>query len=164
MATHSSVLAWRIPRMGEPGRLPSMGSHRVGHDWSDLAAIAGSLMTSLHGQSARLIQSEQGATKHLFLSLPSPKDVFSEANHTTHGAKITTISLTSSVDAFANFITPIGKISDPFLCVLTSHSSVSGTLKLITSLFTCLLLLPSRTSVLPTHPVLPVPCRMIGSS
>ena len=95
---------------------------------------------------------------------PSPKDVFSEANHTTHGAKITTISLTSSVDAFANFITPIGKISDPFLCVLTSHSSVSGTLKLITSLFTCLLLLPSRTSVLPTHPVLPVPCRMIGSS
>ena len=38
MATHSSVLAWRIPRMGEPGGLPSMGSHRVGHDWSDLAA------------------------------------------------------------------------------------------------------------------------------
>ena len=32
MATHSSVLAWRIPGTGEPGRLPSMGSHRVGHD------------------------------------------------------------------------------------------------------------------------------------
>ena len=32
MASHSSVLAWRIPGMGEPGRLPSMGSHRVGHD------------------------------------------------------------------------------------------------------------------------------------
>ena len=32
MATHSSVLAWRIPGMGEPGGLPSMGSHRVGHD------------------------------------------------------------------------------------------------------------------------------------
>ena len=40
MATHSSVLAWRIPGMGEPGELPSMGSHRVGHDWSDLAAAA----------------------------------------------------------------------------------------------------------------------------
>ena len=40
MATHSSVLAWRIPRTGEPGGLPSMGSHRVGHDWSDLAAAA----------------------------------------------------------------------------------------------------------------------------
>ena len=40
MATHSSVLAWRIPGMGEPGGLPSMGSHIVGHDWSDLAAAA----------------------------------------------------------------------------------------------------------------------------
>ena len=40
MATHSSVPAWRIPGTGEPGGLPSMGSHRVGHDWSDLAAAA----------------------------------------------------------------------------------------------------------------------------
>ena len=40
MATHSSVLAGRIPGMAEPGGLPSMGSHRVGHDWSDLAAAA----------------------------------------------------------------------------------------------------------------------------
>ena len=38
LATHSSVLAWRIPGTGEPGGLPSMGSHRVRHDWSDLAA------------------------------------------------------------------------------------------------------------------------------
>ena len=38
MATHSSVLAWRIPGTGEPGGLPSMGSHRVRHDGSDLAA------------------------------------------------------------------------------------------------------------------------------
>ena len=41
MATHSSVLAWRIPGTGEPGGLPSMGSHRVGHNCSDLAAAAG---------------------------------------------------------------------------------------------------------------------------
>ena len=40
MAPHSSVLAWRIPGTGEPGRLPSMGLHRVGHDWSNLAAAA----------------------------------------------------------------------------------------------------------------------------
>ena len=40
MATHSSVLAWRIPGTGEPGGLPSMGSYRVGHDWSDLAGAA----------------------------------------------------------------------------------------------------------------------------
>ena len=40
MATHSSVLAWRILGTGEPGGLPSMGLHRVGHDWSNLAAAA----------------------------------------------------------------------------------------------------------------------------
>ena len=44
MATHSGVLAWRIPGMGEPGGLPSMGSSRVGHDWSDLAAAAGGIV------------------------------------------------------------------------------------------------------------------------
>ena len=40
MATHSSVLAWRIPGTGEPGGLQSMGSRRVGHNQSDLAAAA----------------------------------------------------------------------------------------------------------------------------
>ena len=41
MATHSSTLAWKIPWTEEPGRLQSMGSLRVGHDWRDLAAAAG---------------------------------------------------------------------------------------------------------------------------
>ena len=40
MATHSSVLAWRLPGTGKPGGLPSMGSHRVRHDWSDLSAAS----------------------------------------------------------------------------------------------------------------------------
>ena len=40
MATHYSVLAWRIPATGEAGGLPSMGLHRVKHDGSDLAAVA----------------------------------------------------------------------------------------------------------------------------
>ena len=40
MATHSSIPAWGIPGTGEPGGLPSVGPHRVGHDWSDLAAAA----------------------------------------------------------------------------------------------------------------------------
>ena len=44
MATYSRVLAWRIPRMRDPGGLPSMESHRVGHDWSDLAAAAAAEM------------------------------------------------------------------------------------------------------------------------
>ena len=48
MATHSSVLAWRIPGTGEPVGLPSMGSHRVGHDWSDLAAINNKSVTKIN--------------------------------------------------------------------------------------------------------------------
>ena len=48
MATHSSVLAWRIPVMWEPGGLPSMGSHRVGYDCSDLAAAAAYRLQILH--------------------------------------------------------------------------------------------------------------------
>ena len=47
-ATHSSVLAWRIPGMVEPGGLPSMESHRVGHDWRDLAAAAGGVRWYSH--------------------------------------------------------------------------------------------------------------------
>ena len=47
MATHSRVLAWRIPGTGEPGGLPSMGSHRVRHDWSDLAAAAAFFVVQL---------------------------------------------------------------------------------------------------------------------
>ena len=46
MATHSSSLAWRIPGTAEPGGLTSMGSHRVGHDWSDLAVAAGEYIGS----------------------------------------------------------------------------------------------------------------------
>ena len=51
MATHSSVLAWRIPGTAEPGGLLSMGSHRIGHDWSDLAAAAASPYVSQSVQS-----------------------------------------------------------------------------------------------------------------
>ena len=50
MATHSSVLVWRVPGMEEPGGLPSMGSHRVGHDWSDLAAAAAACITATRRQ------------------------------------------------------------------------------------------------------------------
>ena len=53
MATHSSVLAWRIPGMGEPGGLPSMWSHRVGHDWSDLAAAVAALFQRFDGARAK---------------------------------------------------------------------------------------------------------------
>ena len=60
MATHSSVLAWRIPGTLEPGGLPSMGSHRVGHDGSDLAAA-----TCIHGVTLqlRILRSEKTPTQ-----------------------------------------------------------------------------------------------------
>ena len=48
MATHPSVLAWRIPWTEKPGRLQSMGSHRVGHDWRDLAAAEHTPAVSCH--------------------------------------------------------------------------------------------------------------------
>ena len=56
MATHSSVLAWRIPGMREPGGLLFMGSHRVGHDWSDLAAAAAEYFM----QNSRLNEAQAG--------------------------------------------------------------------------------------------------------
>ena len=52
MATHSSVLAWRIQETGEPGGLPSMWSHRVRHDWSDLAAAAAAVQVQGEGEMA----------------------------------------------------------------------------------------------------------------
>ena len=65
MATHSSVLAWRIPGMGEPGGLQSMGSHRVRHDWSDLAAAAAALI---------YIRCVHAASLQLRLTLCNPVD------------------------------------------------------------------------------------------
>ena len=52
MAAHSSVLAWRVPGTGEPDGLLSMGSHRVGHDWSDLAAAAAAAAAAAEGSPA----------------------------------------------------------------------------------------------------------------
>ena len=54
MATNSSVLAWRIPGTGEPGGLPSMGSHRVGHDWSNLTAAAAEKKTIYYDLSFQM--------------------------------------------------------------------------------------------------------------
>ena len=67
MATHSSVLAWRIPGMGDPGGLPSLGSHRVRHDWSDLAAAAGQFSHSVVSESL-----QPHGWQHASLPCPSP--------------------------------------------------------------------------------------------
>ena len=64
MATHSSVLAWRIPGTGEPGGLPSMGSHGVGHNWSDLAAVAAAV-SHLTGKDWKLLPVVSGIRQNV---------------------------------------------------------------------------------------------------
>ena len=59
MATHFSVLAWRIPGMGEPGWLPSLGLHRVGHDCRNLAAAAAEADPSLASDSAPVLKGDK---------------------------------------------------------------------------------------------------------
>ena len=62
MATHSSVLAWRIPGTGEPGGLPSLGSHRVRHEWSDLVAADHFLRLNFLGHATQnvILDQQQG--------------------------------------------------------------------------------------------------------
>ena len=66
MATHSSVLAWRIPGTGEPGGLRSMGSHRVRHDWSDLAVAVAALLKPQVMERATLDQMIYGVEYSTF--------------------------------------------------------------------------------------------------
>ena len=92
MATHSSVLAWRIPGTEEPGGLLSMGSHRVGHDWSDLAAAAaGSLLgTFSRGSSQPRDRAQVSCIAGGFFlpAEPQGKPIWltrlSKINHPTH--------------------------------------------------------------------------------
>ena len=82
MATHSSVLAWRIPGTGEPGGLRSMGSHRVGHHWSDLAAAAAATppgMAHLNSWRKLLLKSIGGPSGLSLLVQGSPTPAVSGA-------------------------------------------------------------------------------------
>ena len=73
MATHSNVLAWRIPGTGEPGGLPSMGSQRVGHDWSDLAAAVRLIHTFPYlGVEKQKDRRDQGYRREQGKNSPSP--------------------------------------------------------------------------------------------
>ena len=75
MATHSSVLAWRIPGTREPGGLPSVGSHRVGHDWSNLAAAADCCLASTGDEvliTASLLSDSPVPRPHFKVSFQGP--------------------------------------------------------------------------------------------
>ena len=91
MATHCSVLAWRIPGTGEPGWLPSMGSHRVGHDWSDLAAAAAE-STFLTFWSLRFLILKQGEIMLTIWFPVSNKSILKVLNSCWHRSYIITIS------------------------------------------------------------------------
>ena len=73
MATLSSVLAWRIPGTAEPGGLPSMGSHRVRHNWSNLAAAAGCLCV-ISSLGKTLLKGDSGRMKVTILSVEVIKE------------------------------------------------------------------------------------------
>ena len=81
MATHCSILAWRIPGTGEPGRLPSMGPHRIRHDWSDLAAAAAAvgrwwrteepgMLQSMESQRVRHDSATEQQSRKVSFSIP----------------------------------------------------------------------------------------------
>ena len=76
MATHSSILAWRIPGTEEPCGVPSMGSHRVGHDWSNLAAAAAATEQSWedagHWSNGHLVPGAHSSCRVLCLNRQSP--------------------------------------------------------------------------------------------
>ena len=87
MATHSSVLAWRIPETVEPGGLPSTGSHRVRHDWSDLPAAAAAI--KLHKYFRKV-------TPHVPVSAASPSTSSPLSSLPPWDSKINPLSSSSS--------------------------------------------------------------------
>ena len=76
MASHSSVLAWRIPGTGEPGGLPSMGSHRVRHDWNDLAVAAAAAAARRWWSIGIEENSRMGMTRDLLNKIWGTKGTF----------------------------------------------------------------------------------------
>ena len=78
MASHSSILAWRIPGMGEPGGLRSMGLHRVRHDWSNLAEAAAAACSMWHLSSPTRDQFEPFALEAQSLNHWTAKEVLRE--------------------------------------------------------------------------------------
>ena len=70
MATQSSVLAWRLPGTGEPGGLPSMELHRVGHDWRDLAAAAAAARHAYDSNKAKIPKTKSLYKKEMTGSRP----------------------------------------------------------------------------------------------
>ena len=89
MATHSSVIAWRIPETGEPGWLPSMGSHRVRHDQSNLAVaiyVPETSKENAFNEQCKEVEenNRMGKTRDLFKKIRAIKGAF----HAKMGTKM----------------------------------------------------------------------------
>ena len=78
MATHSSVLAWKIPGTGEPGGLPSMGSNIFGHDWSNLAAAAAAAACPCWASQVAQMVKNQPAMQEMWVQCLGWKDPLEE--------------------------------------------------------------------------------------
>ena len=89
MATHSSVLAWRIPGTGEPGGLPSLGSHRVGHDWSDSAAAAATALLLPVSMYLTMLDDSYEWNNVIYVLLPLLISPYSSLNNLKVFKKIT---------------------------------------------------------------------------
>ena len=79
MATHSGILAWRIPGTEEPRGLPSLGLHRVGHDWSDLAAAAAA---AAHASTVMLKILQDRLQQYMNCELPAVQAGFRKGRRT----------------------------------------------------------------------------------
>ena len=81
MATHSSVLAWRIPGMAEPGGLLSLWSHRVEHDWSDLAAVAAAGFSNTWTVNFQMFKLVLEKAEEPEIKLPASTESWKEQEH-----------------------------------------------------------------------------------
>ena len=108
MATHSNVLAWRIPGTGEPGGLPSMGSNRVGHDWSDLAAAAAAAAAA--ARNLELLHHSPDSHVLISFRLTSHK-TFTQLNH-SHRCKYNDVQFHACEWKIYPHFSPNGKWKD----------------------------------------------------
>ena len=134
MATRSSVLAWRIPGMAGPGGLLSMGSHRFGHDWSDLAAEAAVGLSTLMCHLSSLFPNWffcQVIYPLMFSTPPTPQSLSCVWLFVTPWTAASQVPLpymsdSSPFSQLWNLISSLSALTSPFASTLSQHQSFSN--------------------------------------
>ena len=138
MATHSSVLAWRIPRTGELGRLPSMGSHRVWHYWSDLAAAAAVLKLVIKSFTFLWLHTLKFICIHVAVQSLSHVWLFATPWTATHQAFLPSLSpevcFNSWPSSWWHFLTISSSAAPFFLCLQSFPASGSSPMSYLFSI------------------------------